>query len=846
MIPLPIDPLLPEVVSTLRARGVVVLQAPPGAGKTTRVPAAILDAALDGALDRDGEGDVLVLEPRRLAARLSARRVAEERGERVGETVGYDVRFDRAIGPKTRLVYVTEGILARRLLDDRTLRGVRAVVLDEFHERHLQSDLALGLLRTLRARERPDLGIVVMSATLDAGPVARFLGDGEGDAPLLTSEGRMFDVAIEHLPRPDDRPLQSQVASAVRDLVRQGLDGDVLVFLPGAAEIRKCSESCAAVAREHDLMVVTLHGELSPAEQDRALAPASRRKIVLSTNVAETSVTIEGVVAVIDSGLARIAGHDPWSGRNTLEVGKISRASAAQRAGRAGRVRPGRALRLYTKGDHDARPEHDAPEVLRVDLAEPVLMLHGSGIDPRAFPWLTKPSPGALDGAEALLRRLSALDASGAPTAIGRRMLRFPLPPRLSRMVVEGERRGVADDACAAAAILSHGRDVYARDAHPAGTDASSDLWVRIVDVADRAPGVDPGARAQIERIRAQLARLADRARGADDPDVALRMSVLAGFPDRVAKRRATKDGRLGVSRELVLSAGGSATLAESSVVRTAAFLVAVEALDRRGSTVVWLASAIEPDWLIDLFPEDVRETVEATWNADAERVEATEKMVYERLVLDERPAGRGAEPQIARVLAEAAVARGVDAVLGGDAVAELRARIAFLREAAPDLAERAGIEPLDDDHLRGILEAACAGKRSFADLRRAGLLDEIRAAIGFGALSRLDALAPTHVVLGNGRRARVEYAPGQAPSISSRLQDFFGSVETPRLADGRVPVVLHLLAPNGRDVQVTTDLAGFWVRHYPSIRSELMRRYPRHPWPEDPRTASPPELRRR
>lgn len=838
MIPLPIDPLLPEVVATLRARGVVVLQAPPGAGKTTRVPAAILDA--------EPHGDVLVLEPRRLAARLSARRVAEERGERVSETVGYDVRFDRAIGPKTRLIYVTEGILARRLLEDRTLRGVRAVVLDEFHERHLQSDLALGLLRTLRERERPDLGIVVMSATLDAGPVARFLGDRDGDAPLLTSEGRMFEVALEHLKQPDERPLQLQVASALRDLVRRGLDGDVLVFLPGAAEIRRCSESCAPVARDHDLLVVTLHGELSPAEQDRALAPASRRKVVLSTNVAETSVTIEGVVAVIDSGLARIAGHDPWTGRPTLEVGKISRASAAQRAGRAGRVRPGRAVRLYTKGDHDARREHDAPEVARVDLAEPVLMLHGAGIDPRAFAWLTPPSPSAIDGAEALLRKLSAITEGGAPTEIGRRMLRFPLPPRLSRLVVEGERRGVADDACAAAAILSYGRDVYARDAHAGSTDASSDLWTRIVDVADRAPGVDPGARAQVERIRAQLARSADRGKGADDPDAALRLSILAGFPDRVAKRRPTKDGRLGASRELVLSSGGSATLAETSVVRTAAFLVAVEALDRRGSTVVWLASAIEPEWLIELFPDDVREVVDTTWNAAAERVEATERMMYERLVLDERPAGRAADAAIARVLADRAIAAGIDRILGGDALAELRARIAFLREAAEDLADRAAIAPLDDEHLGATLAAACAGKRSFAELRAAGLLDEIRSAIGFAALARLDVLAPTHVVLGNGRRAKIDYAPGQPPSISSRLQDFFGSVDTPRIAEGRVPLVLHLLAPNGRDVQVTTDLGGFWIKHYPSIRSELMRRYPRHAWPEDPRSASPPELRRR
>jgi len=819
-IDLPIDPLLPDIVATLRARGVVVLQAPPGAGKTTRVPAAILDAT--------EAGEVIVLEPRRLAARLSAKRVAEERGERVGETVGYDVRFDRAIGPRTRLSFVTEGILTRRLLDDRTLKGVSCVVLDEFHERHLQTDLALGLLRRLRTT-RPELQIVVMSATLDAGPVAQFL-----DAPIITSEGRAYPVTIEHLPRPDDRPLQSQVASAVRDLVKQGLDGDVLVFLPGAAEIRKCAE---ALSRDNELMVAQLHGDLPPAQQDAAIAPASKRKVILSTNVAETSVTIEGIVAVIDSGLARIASHDAWIGRTTLDVGKISRASATQRAGRAGRVRAGRALRLYTKGDFDTRPEHDAPEALRVDLSEAILMMHGSGIDPRSFDWLTPPAAGAIDGAETLLRRLGAIDEKGI-TAIGRRMLRFPLAPRLARTIVEAEKRGAVDDAAAAAAILAHGRDIYARGQAPQHGDAASDLTVRIVDLRDQY-GVDRGAAAQIERSQKQLLRLADRSRGPEDPEVALGLSVLAGFPDRVAKRRESKDGRLGGSRELLLSTGGHAQLAESSVVRTASFLVALEAMDRNGLTIVWLASAIEPDWLIDLFPDDVRETVDVTWNAKSERVEAVERMMYERLVLDERPAGKSAEPAIAKLLVDRALTAGIDKFVD---LGDLRARIEFVRGVAPD----AAIPLLDDEGLRAILVEQCEGKRSFDELRSAGLLDLIRASIGHAALSKLDELAPTHVVLGNGRRAHVEYVPGQTPSISSRLQDFFGSTETPKIARGRVPLILHLLAPNGRDVQVTADLAGFWDKHYPKIRSELMRKYPRHAWPDDPRTASPPEIRRR
>ncbi len=806
---LPIDPLLPDIRRAVRERSVLVLQAPPGAGKTTRVPPALLELS---------DGEIVVLEPRRLAARLSAKRVAEELSVKLGDLVGYDVRFDRAIGPRTRLSYVTEGILTRRLLDDPELRGVSCVVLDEFHERHLQSDLALGLLRRLRGR----VAIVVMSATLDAGPVAAFL-----DAPIITSEGRTFPVTIEHLPRPDDRPLPSQVASAVRELVKQGLDGDVLVFLPGAAEIRKCAEACASIG----VPIAQLHGDLSPALQDAAIARSDRPKVILSTNVAETSVTIEGVVAVIDSGLARIAAHDPWSGRTTLEVAKISRASATQRAGRAGRVRPGRAIRLYTKGDFDTRREHDAPEVARVDLAEAVLGMARSGIDPRTFDWLTPPPAGALDGATALLRRLGALDDSGI-TATGKRMLRFPLAPRLARMIVEAEQRGAAEDACMAAAILSHGRDIYVRGSTPTGT-TECDLSVRIGDLHDQY-GVDRGAAAQIERIRAQLSRIADRSRGAEDQDVAFRQSVLAGFPDRVAKRRTAADGRLGGSRELLLATGGHATLAESSVVRTAPFVVAVEAMDRNGATVVWLATAIEPDWLFEL---DVRETVEVAWNGKAERVEAVERIMYDKLVIDERPAGRSADPQVARLLVERAIARGIGAFVEGDALDDLRLRIEFARQ------QDASLPSLDDEALRALLVTTCEGSRSFDDLRAAGLLDAIRASIGHAALARVDELAPTHVALGNKRRVKVEYVAGQAPAISSRLQDFFGSTDTPRV--GRVPVVLHLLAPNGRDVQVTTDLGGFWDKHYPTIRKELMRRYPRHSWPDDPRTAAPPEPRR-
>src|SRR5918997_835582 len=454
MQPLPIDPLLPEIVASLRRGPNLVVEAPPGAGKTTRVPPALLDAGVAG------EGEVWVLEPRRLAARLSARRVAEERGESLGETVGYQVRFDEVGGARTRLRFLTEGVLTRRLLADPRLGRAGVIVLDEFHERHLQADLAVALLRRLQRTERPDLRLVVMSATLDAAPVAEFL-----ESPVLRSEGRRFHVEIEHLARPDERPLAEQVASAVARLITEGaggLDGDVLVFLPGAAEIRRAQSACEQLAERHDLLVVPLHGELPAEEQDRAVRPAGRRKLILSTNVAETSVTIEGVAAVIDSGLARVAGQSPWSGLPVLKVSRVSRASAVQRAGRAGRTREGRCLRLYTAQDFGARPPHETPEVRRLDLAESVLELRAAGVvDVGGFEWFEPPAPEALEAAETLLRRLGATDAAGRVTDAGRAMLRLPLHPRLGRIVVEAEGRGVAREACTIAALISE-RDIRA------------------------------------------------------------------------------------------------------------------------------------------------------------------------------------------------------------------------------------------------------------------------------------------------------------------------------------------------------------------------------------------------
>jgi ATP-dependent helicase HrpB len=859
--PLPIDVLLPDVVASLRRAPSLVVEAAPGAGKTTRVPRALLEAGLAG------DGEVVVLEPRRLAARLAARRVAQELGERAGETVGYQVRFEEVAGPRTRIRYVTEGLLTRRLLSEPTLPGVRVVVLDEFHERHLPGDLALAFLRRLQRTTRPELLLVVMSATLDTAPVARFL-----DAPALRSEGRVFEVAVEHLSPEDaarDERLEERVARAVRRVHREG-PGDTLVFLPGAGEIRRAREALAAWAAGAGVDLLPLYGDLPPEEQDRAVRPGPRRKVILSTNVAETSVTIEGVTAVVDSGLARVASHSPWSGLPTLEVRKVSRASAAQRAGRAGRTAPGRAVRLYTRHDHDTRPEFDVPEVLREDLAETRLALAGLAVG-ADFEWFEPPPAAALSAAETLLRRLGALDAGGELTPLGRRMLAVPAHPRQARLVLEAAVRGAGAEGALVAAILGERelRDRRQLEGAALPPTGPSDLLelAHVFREAARARfdpdrlrrmGVSPGAAQAVDASRRQLERLArvtprgPRApSGAADAEAALLAATLAAYPDRVARRRAPGGD------EVVLVGGGSARLDPASVVREAPLLVALDALtsdarrgDRRpqgaagrGNEVrVRLASAVTQELLLDLFPEALRYEDALGWNAAAERVEATEQLRYEDLVLEEGRAARPDPERVAARLAEEALARGARAFAPEGALDRLLARLAFAAAHAPD----AGIAAPTEEDLAAALRDAAQGRRSFAELREADLPGALLGRLEPRARAALERLAPERLTLPGGRGVRVSYEAGKPPWVESRLQDFFGMAQGPAVAGGRVPVVLHLLAPNGRAQQVTTDLAGFWDRHYPALRRELSRRYPRHAWPEDPRTAQPPAPRKR
>jgi ATP-dependent helicase HrpB len=767
---LPVDAILPAILYSLRDCPNLVIEAEPGAGKTTRVPPALLAIV---------KGEVVVLEPRRIAARLAARRVAWEIGEVVGQTVGYQVRFEEAIGPRTRLRFVTEGVLTRRLLSDPALKGVDAVVLDEFHERHLDSDLALALLKRLQ-QTRPDLRIVVMSATLETEHVSKYL-DG---CPILRSEGRQFPLSISHLPHSAE-PLEAQLTKALELVLAEEPSGDVLAFLPGAAEIRRAMRESQVVARRARLLVLPLHGDLSLAEQDRAIAPAGQRKVILATNVAESSVTVEGVSAVIDSGLARIATHSPWTGLPTLHVGRVSKASAKQRAGRAGRTGPGRVLRLFTVEDYLHRPEHDEPEITRSDLCQLCLALRAMQLRPVDLVWLDAPPTAAVEIAESLLDRLRATGTDVQQLA------RYPLHPRLSRILTSAMKRGVGEDGCIAAALLGSGARSEKNDLL-AAIDADQDYRTR----------------QQIEQLR----RIARPPRQTSHNDDALLTSVLAGFPDRVARRR--------TDNQVLLSTGTSAEVAGERPHYE--FMVAVDAEDRRDKPLplVRMTARIEPEWLIELFPENVREQSGVEWNRVNERVEAVSVLLYDELVIQE---SRGAMPEAkaaAELLAQKAIEAGIDRFVDKETLEQLLMRVEFAGLEKPDIPQA--------------LRAVCIGFRSFAELKgaAANLLPLLEQEIG---TRRLNELAPTRIRLAKGRETKVHYEAGKPPWVASRLQDFFGMQETPRIGLAQTPVVVHLLAPNQRAVQTTTDLAGFWERLYPQVRRELMRRYPRHAWPERP-----------
>ncbi len=835
---LPVAGVLAEIVSAARG-GAVVATAPPGSGKTTLVPAALLD-------DIEPPGRVVLLQPRRLAARAVAHRIARLRGSPRGGEVGYQVRFDSKVGRDTRLLVETTGIMLRRLVDDIELPGIAAVVLDEFHERSLEMDLVLGLLARLRETLRPDLRIVVMSATLAADPVARLLGQGTGEraaCPVIHAEGRVYPVELRFLRHGDRRDLVELVAEAVPAALK-ATTGHVLVFLPGVGEIRRCQEAVGPFAERHGHAVLPLFGDLPPEAQDRVLDEIGRRKVILATNVAETSLTIPGVTAVIDSGLARQSRVSAATGLPRLELVPISKASADQRAGRAGRTEAGVCYRLWDEASHHHRAAAEPPEALREDVAGPLLQLLAIG-EAGEFPWLDPPPPESLERAGVLLRRLGATvrdpDGSDRITPLGRSIATLPAHPRLARLLLAGADHGVLREASIAAALLSE-RDPFRT---PRGGGPRDRNRVRSrSDVVDRVialqifhaggrlddPALDPhpaGAQAVL-RAAEQLYRLvgAPLAERAADPAVCLMRALLDAFPDRLVRQRPGSQDRGTLT-------GGRGVRLKGSRLHGEPLFLAIDLHDAGGEADVRLASAVERAWLDEepAAKANLATREELLWHPSRKQVEARLRTSWLDLVLEETPAAIGDPAAAAAMLArEAAADLGRVRPRPDSAAGSFLVRARWLATALPEL----GLPPLDDATVAGVLPDLCQGLRSLAELEAADWLSAIRSLVGPERAAEVDRLAPPQIEV-KGRRVRLAYEPGTPPVLAARIQDLFGVKETPRVAGGRLPVLLHLLGPNHRPQQVTDDLAGFWVRTYPQVRKELRRRYPKHAWPEDP-----------
>jgi ATP-dependent helicase HrpB len=878
MVPLPIDSFLPEITSRLREARALVLVAEPGAGKTTRVPPAILRANV---LGRE-HPNVVMLQPRRVAARAAAERVADENGWELGREVGYHVRFERRIGPQTRLRVLTEGILTRQLLDDPFLEGVGAVLLDEFHERSLYTDVTIALLREVRQTVREDLMLVVMSATLDAGPVAAFLGN----CPIVRVPGRTFPVEVAYS-LPSGERLPERVAAAVGEVVERGTGdspvsptlekkshgrvaratpahNDVLVFLPGAEEIRRTAQQLERLAERNDLLVLPLHGSLPADEQQRALRPAKQRKVILATNIAETSLTIDGVGTVVDSGLARVAGYDPQRGLDRLDLKRISKASATQRAGRAGRTGPGRCVRLWTQREEQAMADYELPEVRRVDLAGTVLALHAWGKpDPRQFGWFEAPPEQTLAAAERLLAMLGALDKEdgGAITPVGRAMVGLPVHPRLARLLLAAAGWGRLAQGAAVAALLSE-KDIVvpsfeARRAGPR-TQGDSDLAHRLELLAEAerarfAPtlydrGTDPAAARQVAKTRDELLRVtrhlgstspASPASAGSDDEALLKFALLA-YPDRVCRRRES-DPSAGV-----MVGGGGVRLAPESVVRAGEYFVAADArVDDRSATreaLVRVAAAVHMQWLEELFSQSIRTERFAAYDPNRRRAVGRMRVLYRDLVLREVTTGEVDPAAAEAALREALLPKAQDIVGEDEQIGPLMWRLSFLQHALPGhLGPKNGWSSLDKTEL---VAEACIGAVTLEDVK-ANLRHVAEARLTHEVRRLLDEHAPEALTVPSGNRIRLDWSaagvePLRGPVLSVRLQELFGWTDTPRVAGGRVPVRLELLGPNYRPVQVTEDLRNFWANTYFQVRKDLRARYPKHSWPEDPLSAKP------
>jgi ATP-dependent helicase HrpB len=808
--PLPIDVALPALTAALAGSNTAVLVAPPGAGKTTRVPLVLAEEAW-------AKGKkILVLEPRRIAARAAAARMADTIREPVGKKVGYRVRFGSKISRDTRIEVVTEGIFTNLILDDPSLEGVAAVLFDEFHERSLDADLGLALARDAQQGLREDLKILVMSATIDGARVASLLGD----APVVESEGRAFPVETRYLGRDQRAPIEAQVADAVTRALRAD-EGSVLVFLPGAAEIRRCETRLRERIDDPGVDIVPLFGALDAATQDRAIAPASagRRKIVLATSIAETSLTIDGVRIVVDSGLARVPRYEPDVGLTRLETVRVSRASADQRRGRAGRTSPGVCYRLWDEPQTGSLEPYTKPEILSADLSSFVLDLAQWGVtNPAMLTFIDAPPKAALTEAMNSLRELGALDAAGRITDEGKALRALPLPPRLARMIVDAVVRGPALQAAEIALVLTE-RGLGGND----------------VDVAHRLDALRRDRSQRAEEARRTAKRWAETALNTRKPNNSSEPlspgAILAlAYPDRVAKNR-------GGNGSFLLASGRGANVDPASPLSRELYLAVAEISGAANQSRILLAAAISLEDIEEEFGDHIAARDDVTFDPQSMSLRARTSRQLGAIALSERPIKVPATEESAKKLAEGIAAVGLRHLPWTKSLAQLRDRVNFVRRAEgeewPDLSDEA-LAATAADWLAPML----VGKTAVSQIGADDLDGALAALLPYKLRRKLDDEAPTHFTAPSGSVVPIDYEAPEGPKLSIRVQELFGLNKHPSIAGGRLPLVVELLSPAHRPVQLTRDLPGFWRGSYADVRTDMRGRYPRHPWPEDPTTA--------
>ena len=840
---LPIYDIENELVNELTSTNRLIVTAPTGSGKTTQVPQMILDHGLAG------NDNIVILQPRRLSARLLAKRVAQERSVQLGSVVGYQIRFEDVTSDQTRIKYETEGILLRQLISNPTLEGISTVIFDEFHERHLYSDVSLARILDLQESQRPNLKIIVMSATLAVPGLERYLHPCQ----ILESKGRTFPVSVNYLPKPVDpatTPVWDLATRAFEQAVSEGREGDVLIFMPGAYEIQRTLKALQLSPATSNCIMLPLHGELSPNDQDAAVSSYEKRKIIVSTNVAETSLTIDGVRIVIDGGLVRIPRYDPVRGINTLYIEKISRASAEQRTGRAGRTADGYCYRLWTETEHRQRADHELPEIQRVELSETILTLKVGGIDNiQTFRWLDPPEEKSVQRSLTLLIDLGALDANGNITELGRTMLSFPIHPRYSRMLLEAEKYKCVRT-IALISALTQGRDILlkarSRDVKESreqllGTDEKSDFFqlMRAWRYAFnnnfnlnkcRRLGIHAQSARQIKPLFDYFIRIAQK-QGLtleDSPpdDDAVQKCLLSGFSDQLAKRPSSGTLRY----HMVHHRRGE--LSRDSVVRNCSLVVPAEIHDiqhsNRDTTVLLThATAIDEAWLQELYPEDCHSKDVVQYDPTTKSVAASQCTMFRDLVLDNRLLPKPPEDQAATLLAEQVLEGTLTLKKWDKTVETWISRVNLLAKYCPELE----IPGIGDEERKTLMEQVCAGSYRYKDIKDKPVWPSIQSWLPNHLTPLIDQYAPERLTLSNGRKPKVKYETGKEPYIIMRIQELFDVKEIPAIAMNQVKPLIHITGPNQRPVQITSDLPGFWENHYPRIKKEMQRKYPKHEW---------------